>query len=87
MKSYISEGVNAVQYVFAALQTNETLKAIELVLSIVVSIVLISYRVYKWYKLAKSDGKITKEEIEDLTKSIEKDVDDLKDKIDGDGKE
>lgn len=86
MKSYICEGVNAVQYVFASLQSNEVLKVIELVLSILVSIVLISYRVYKWYKLAKSDGKITKEEVEDLTKSIEKDVEDLKDKID-DGKE
>jgi len=70
MKSYIAEALNGVQYVFAALQQNETLQYIELGLSILTSIILIAFRIWRWVKEAKADGKITKEEIEEGAKII-----------------
>lgn len=82
MKSYISEGVNALQYAVALVQSNEVLQTIELALSVAVSIVLIAFRVYKWYKLAKSDGKITKEEIDEIVDNVEEELNDIKDDID-----
>lgn len=70
MKSWIAETLNGAQYVFAALQQNETLQYIELGLSILTSIILIAFRVWRWVKEAKADGKITKEEIEEGAKII-----------------
>ena len=70
MKNWIAETLNGVQYVFAVLQQNETLQYIELGLSILTSIILIAFRIWRWVKEAKADGKITKEEIEEGAKII-----------------
>ena len=61
----IPEGINALTYILAVSQTNEVFQIIELVCSIVTSVLLISFRLWKWYKEAKKDGKIDKEEIQE----------------------
>ena len=66
----------AIETVLAACQTNEVLKAIQIVLSIITFLVTLAYTVWKWYKKAtddKSDGgkKITKDEVDDLFKQID----------------
>ena len=61
----IPEGINALTYVLTAMQTNEVFQIIELVCSIITSVVLIFFRLWKWYKEAKADGKITKDEIQE----------------------
>lgn len=81
MKSWIAETLNGVQYVLAALQQNETLQYIELGLSILTSIILIAFRVWRWVKEAKADGKITKEEIEEGAKIIEDGAQEIADKM------
>ena len=63
--SYFGEIFNGATYVFAALQTNEIFQTIQLCLSIVTSLVLIAFRLWKWYKTAKADGVITIDEIEE----------------------
>lgn len=69
-KNYLPEAINGGQYLVAVNQTNEVFQIIELVASIVVSLVLIAYRLWRWYKEAKKDGKITKDEIEEAVKII-----------------
>lgn len=68
-------------------QFNEILQTISFIVTIIGAIVsIVVVPIMSWYREAKKDGKITKDEVEDLTKKIDKSVNDLKDKID-DGKE
>lgn len=58
--------VNAVQYAAVIAQVDDVFKWIQLGLAILCSIVLLGYRVWKWYKEAKKDGKITSDEIKQV---------------------
>lgn len=69
----------AIETVLAASQTNEVLRAIQIVLSIITFLVTLAYTIWKWYKKAtddNSDGgkKITKDEIDDLMNDIKDEV-------------
>ena len=81
MKNYIAEIFNGMTYILVVLQTNATFQLVELIISIVVSVVLLAYRIWKWWKEAKKDGKITKEEIEDGIGIIVDGVDEIQDKL------
>lgn len=59
----VSWSVNGCSYLFTMILTNETFQTISLILSIITSLVLLFYRIWKWWKEAKKDGIITKEEI------------------------
>lgn len=61
-----SYGADMIGAVFTAVQTDTTLQIISLVLTIVATVFSIAFTIYKWYKSAKSDGKITKDEIDEL---------------------
>lgn len=65
-------------YVGAVTQTNETMQVINTIITCVVGAITIAYTIYKWYKRAKSDGKITKDEVEELVEDVKKDIDELK---------
>lgn len=56
-------------------QGQELLSYIQLGLGILATILSLVYTIYKWWKKASADGKITKDEIKELS-------DDLKDKLD-----
>ena len=83
---YADIGGNALLYVLTIAQSNNTFQIIELVMSILVSVIILAYRIWKWWKEAKKDGKITKEEIEEGVDIIADGVDEIKDKTKG-GKE
>ena len=70
---------DAVAVVGTATQTNEIMRWVSLALTIVATIISIGLSVWKWWKMAKKDGKITEDEIEDLQHIFE----DHKDKIKG----
>ena len=55
----------SVSAVGTGLQTNELLQTISLVLTIVGTCITIAMAVINWWKKAKEDGKITKDEIKD----------------------
>ena len=59
-------GGNLFGYVLSAVQTNEILQIISFALSIATSTIIIGFKVWAWWKKAKADGKITKEEIDEL---------------------
>ena len=80
----ISIGGNAFGYVLAVIQSNEVFQIISFVLSVMTSLIIIGYKVWAWWREAKKDGKITKDEIQQLGDSISDDVKDLHDKTKGD---
>lgn len=80
---YADIGGNALLYVLTIAQSNGTFQIIELVMSILVSVIILAYRLWKWWKEAKKDGKITKEEIEEGVDIIADGVDEIKDKTKG----
>ena len=53
-----------------ALQTDVLFQYIQLGITILSGIVALAFTVYKWYKTASDDGKITPEEIEDLRDQV-----------------
>ena len=66
-----------------ALQTNEVLQTISLVITILGGIVsLIVLPLLTWYKNAKKDGKITVDEIEEGAKTLQEGLEGTKDLID-----
>ena len=88
--NYMTEVLNVFQYLATTLQENPVLKWVQLGLSILISVILIGYRLWKWWKEAKKDGKIDDKEIDegidilsDGLEDINKSLDD-KDGKDGD---
>lgn len=63
-----------------AMQTSEVLQIISLILTIIGSIITILMAVLNWWKKAKADGKIDKEEVDELITIIGDGADDIKDK-------
>lgn len=61
--------------ILTALQSDVVFQYISLALTILSTLVAIAFTIWKWWKKASEDGKITKEEIEELE-------DDLKEHID-----
>ena len=80
---YITEALNAMQYMAVALQDNPILQGVQLGLSILTSIILVAYRIWKWRNEAKKDGKITKDEIEEGFKIINDGLEEVNDKVNG----
>lgn len=61
---------------------NAVLGLVLIVLNIIVLLISLAIKVIDWFKRAKTDGKITKEEINELVDIVQDGVEDLKDKID-----
>ena len=69
-----------------ALQTNEVLQTISLLLTIVGTLITITMALINWWKNAKKDGKIDSDEIQDAVDIIKDGVDSIKDKQDKEDK-
>lgn len=80
-------GGNGLGYVLTALQTNEVFQIIELVLSILLTCVLLAFRLWKWYKEAKKDGKIDSSEIQEGIDILEKGKEEIEKKSKNGGDE
>ena len=84
---FICSLLNGCQYLTALMQTNEIYQLVQLVISALTTIVLLIFKIVTWWKSAKSDGKITKEEAEEGKKIVEDGLADLKDLADKGGKD
>ena len=73
---------NAVMYALTFIQTKEVFEIISLILSILISIVILITNVIVWFKKANADGKITKEETEELVEIVKDGTEKIKDKAD-----
>lgn len=58
--------------VMTAMQANEVLQIIQAILTVFGLLVTISYTIWKWYKKAKADGKITQDEVDELMEDLNK---------------
>ena len=70
----------SVSAVGTGLQTNEVLQTISIVLTIIGTLITIAMALVNWWKNAKKDGKITKDEIQEGVDIIKNGVEVLKDK-------
>lgn len=79
---YIGSGLSIV---FTAIQTNEIFQIVSLVLAILTSLTTLAYTIWKWYKKANADGKITTDEMIEGVKILQegvKEIKEIKDKGD-----
>lgn len=78
-KDCVSAGIGTIiSAVGTGLQTNEILETISLIITILGAILTITMSVLTWWRNAKQDGKITKEEIDDGLKIIGDGVNEIK---------
>ena len=71
---------NGFMYLITLLSTNEVFQWIELGLSILISVVILGYNLWRWWKEASKDGKITKEEIQQGLEIMGEGLEDIKKK-------
>ena len=72
---------SAIACITTAIQTNEIFSYVSLSLTVLSIVVSLAFTIYKWYKVATSDGKIDKEEIDDLMHNINDSINDLNDAV------
>ena len=65
-----------------AIQTNQVLQTISLVLTIIGTIITTVSALYFWFKKAKADGKIDEEEIDEGIEIIQNGADKIKHEVD-----
>ena len=71
----------SVSAVGTGMQTNELLQTISLILTILGTIITISMALVNWWKNAKKDGKITKDEIKDAVDIIKDGAESIQDTL------
>lgn len=62
--------IGAVETVVTVSQTNEVFQTIQIIISALAGAVALAYTIWRWYKNAKKDGKITEDEVDDLFKQV-----------------
>lgn len=76
--NYIASGVACIT---TAVQSNEIFSYVSLTLTILSIVVSLAFTIYRWYKTATDDGKIDKEEIDNLMHNINGSINDLNDTV------
>ena len=56
--------------VTTAIQSDEVMRWIQLALTIISTLVALAYTIWKWWRKAKEDGKISEEEIDELVEEV-----------------
>lgn len=83
--NWLNETLSAAGIVVGAdvLETaSSVLGLVLIILNIAVLLISLTIKIVDWVKRAKADGKITKEEADELVDIVRDGVEDLKDKID-----
>lgn len=75
---------NVITIVCASLVSTEVAQLILYILGILGALFSLFINIYTWYKKTKADGKITKDEVKDLSDTINDGVKDIIDKTKGD---
>lgn len=64
--------IGALETVVTVAQTNEVFQTIQIIISALAGAVALAYTIWRWYRNAKKDGKITEDEVDDLFEQITK---------------
>ena len=62
-------------------QTNQALQVVSIILTCITAGVTLAYTIWKWFRKAKSDGKIDEEDIKELADEINEINDKIKKEI------
>lgn len=65
-----------------AIQPNEVLQTISLIITIIGGLITIVFAVITWYKNATKDGKIDKEEVKELIDIVQDGTENIKESLD-----
>ena len=82
IKHFFEDLGNGLMYLCSMAQVEQALRIASFVLSILISVLIIISRVIDWWKKAKADGKITKDEIDELGHIVGDGVQDIKEQVD-----
>lgn len=63
--------------VFTIVQSNEIFQLISLILTIISVLVSVAFSIYRWIIMATKDGKITEEEVNELTNILDENAKNL----------
>ena len=74
-------GIAVLETMVTVSQTNEVFQTIQIIISALAGAVALAYTIWRWYRNAKKDGKITEDEVDDLFEQITKKEDSEDDKI------
>ena len=85
MKTRIDFICEATAGVGTILQTDKILQTISMILTCISVFVSLCFTLYKWFKSASKDGKITKDEIDEAIKTTKEHVDKIENTIKKDG--
>ena len=64
--------VAALETLVTVSQTNEVFQTIQIIISALAGAVALAYTIWRWYRNAKKDGKITEDEVDNLFEQITK---------------
>lgn len=64
--------IGALETIVTISQTNEVFQTIQIIISALAGAVALAYTIWRWYRNAKKDGKITEDEVDDLFNQITK---------------
>lgn len=64
--------LGALETVVTISQTNEVFQTIQIIISALAGAAALAYTIWRWYRSAKKDGKITEDEVDDLFNQITK---------------
>ena len=64
--------IAVLQTIVTVSQTNEVFQTIQIIISALAGAVALAYTIWRWYKNAKKDGKITPDEVDNLFEQITK---------------
>lgn len=65
-------GIAVLETMVTVSQTNEVFQTIQIIISALAGAVALAYTIWRWYRNAKKDGKITEDEVDDLFEQITK---------------
>ena len=82
IKHFFEDLGNGLMYLCSMAQVEQALRIASFVLSILISVLIIISRVIDWWKKAKADGKITKDEIDELGHIVSDGIKDIKEQVD-----
>lgn len=73
---------SVINWVLAGVQVDEILRYVNIALATITSIVTLAFLIWRWWKAASADGKIDKDEIEELGGIVKGGVDEIKENAD-----
>ena len=62
--------IAALETMVTVSQTNEVFQTIQIIISALAGAVALAYTIWRWYRNAKQDGKISEDEVDDLMDTV-----------------